>query len=234
MIKSFLILISLSNLLFSSQQIILVVAKEMNSTKAKLECYEDGKKIFGNINVNLGFNGLAWGIGEVAISDTTEKKPIKKEGDKRAPAGIFQLQKVFGYSQTSDTKMPYLYADKSLICVDDQQADAYNAIIHAQGDEKSFEYMRRDDNLYKYGVVVGHNKKAKKGYGSCIFLHIQRSPNAPTLGCTSMEERDIKKIVQWLDPHKHPLLIQVPKSAASRVLRHYPALQKSQLFKEKD
>lgn len=43
MIKTILILIFLQNLLFASQQIILVVAKDFNASRAKLSCYEDGK-----------------------------------------------------------------------------------------------------------------------------------------------------------------------------------------------
>ena len=232
MIKSFLILISFTNLLFSSQQIILVVANDMNSSQAKLQCFEDGHKKFDTINVNLGFNGLAWGLGVVDIPKTITPNLLKKEGDKRAPAGIFALTEAFGYSQSSDTKLPYLHATKSLICVDDVNAASYNKIIMKKGDEKSFEYMKRDDELYKYGVVVGHNMQAKKGYGSCIFLHIQRDEKSPTLGCTSMKESDIKRVVKWLDKEKNPILIQIPKQEAKEVLKRYPSLKTSSLLKE--
>jgi len=234
MIKSFLILISFVNLLFCSEQIILVVSDDMNSSTAKLECYEDGKKISDTIEVNLGFNGLAWGIGEIDIQDQQKQKIIKREGDKRAPAGIFRLTKTFGYSQIRDSKMPYLTATKSLICVDDPDAITYNKIINATGNEKSFEHIRRDDDLYKYGVVVGHNLEAKKGYGSCIFLHVQRDKNSPTMGCTSMQEKEIKKIVEWLDKEQHPVLIQIPKRSAKRVLELYPVLKSSKLLKEEN
>ena len=232
MIKSFLILISFTNLLFSAQQIILVVANDMNSSQAKLECFEDGHKLFDTINVNLGFNGLAWGLGAVEMPKKTAAGLMKKEGDKRAPAGIFSLTEAFGYSQRSDTKLPYLHATKSLICVDDVNAANYNKIVTVQGNEKSFEYMKRSDELYKYGVVVGHNMQAKRGYGSCIFLHIQRDEKSPTLGCTSMKESDIKKIVQWLDKDKNPILIQIPKQEAKEVLKRYPSLKASTLLKE--
>ena len=232
MIKSFLILLSFTNLLFGAQQIILVVANDMNNSQAKLECFENGHKKFDTIHVNLGFNGLAWGLGTVEIPKLTKPELIKKEGDKRAPAGIFSLTEAFGYAQKSDTKLPYLHATKSLICIDDVNAANYNKIVTAKGDEKSFEYMKRSDELYKYGVVVGHNMEAKKGYGSCIFLHIQRDEKSPTLGCTSMKESDIRKIVKWLDEKKNPLLIQIPKQEAKEVLKRYPSLKASSLLKE--
>ena len=59
MIKSFLILIISPILLFSAQQIILVVADDFSTSKAKLECYDDSKKVFST-DVNLGKNGLGW------------------------------------------------------------------------------------------------------------------------------------------------------------------------------
>ena len=234
MIKSFLIFISFTNLLFSSQQIILVVAKDMNSTSAKLQCYEDGKRVFNTLNVNLGANGLGWGLGKIDITDKRSANIIKKEGDKKAPAGIFALKSIFGYSQKSDFHMPYLYVSKSLICIDDPNSRYYNQIIKAKGDEKSFEYMRRDDELYKLGVTVGHNPNGVKGKGSCIFLHIERGENMPTVGCTSMKEKDIKKIASWLNQKSNPLLIQIPKSASKQVLELYPMLESSQLLKEED
>jgi len=234
MIKSFLIFLSFSNLLFCSQQIILVVADDMNSSTAKLACYENGKKVFPTTPVNLGFNGLGWGIGIVDIRDENSSQIIKKEGDKRAPAGLFSLSKTFGYSHIRDKKMPYLVATKSLICVDDTNSPYYNQIIEAKGDEKSFEYMRRDDDLYKYGVVVAHNRAAKKGYGSCIFLHVQRGVNKPTVGCTSMSEASIKKIVFWLNKDKNPILIQIPKKSTKKVLQLYPSLKNADLLKEKN
>ena len=219
-------------MLFGAQQIILVVAQDMNSSQARLECFEDGNKQCGAIHVNIGFNGLAWGLGTVDIPKKTAPDLVKKEGDKRAPAGIFSLTEAFGYSQKSNTKLPYLHATKSLICVDDVNAATYNKIVTRKGDEKSFEYMKRDDILYKYGVVVGHNVQAKRGYGSCIFLHIQRDEKSPTLGCTSMKESDLKRVLQWLDKDKNPILIQIPKQEAQEILKRYPSLKASKLLQE--
>ncbi len=210
MIKSFLISISFSTLLFSSQQILLVVADDFNSSRAKLSCFEGKKVICKDIEVNLGKNGLGWGIGIKSIPHK-KNEPIKYEGDKRSPAGIFKLTESFGYASHKQSKLPYLYANKNLICVDDSNSPFYNQIIEATGNEKSFEHMRRKDNQYKYGIVVAHNPQAKAQRGSCIFIHIQKAKKHPTVGCTSMQEHDLKKIIQWLDSKKNPILIQIPK-----------------------
>ena len=223
MIKSFLITLSFSTFLFSSQQILLVVADDFNSSKAMLSCLEDKKIVCKDISVNLGKNGLGWGIGIQNIPHT-KGEPLKFEGDKRAPAGIFKLTDTFGYEQKIDTALPYLYADKNLICVDDSNSPFYNQIIEANGNEKSFEHMKRDDDQYHYGIVIAHNPYAVQKRGSCIFMHIQRSTNHPTVGCTSMKKKDLIKIIKWLDKYKNPILIQVPKKYLQDIKRLYPQI----------
>ncbi len=230
MIKSFLILLIISIHLFSSEQIILVVSDNMSTSKAKLECYEDGKKVFDTIDVNLGKNGLGWGIGEYNFP-LKKGEVLKYEGDKKAPAGIFKLSDIFGYAKNGNYKMPYLFASEDLICVDDTHSPFYNQIIQAHGDEKSFEHMKRDDNQYTIGVVVKHNPKAQNKRGSCIFLHIEKFQGAGTAGCTSMKYNDLKKIVNWLDKKKKPLLIQIPKERAGKVIELFPQLKESKLLK---
>jgi len=223
MIKSFLITLSFSTLLFSSQQILFVVADDFNASHAKLSCFEDKKQFCKDIEVNLGKNGLGWGIGFKNI-DHAFNEPIKHEGDKKAPAGIFQLTDSFGYSPHKLSKLPYFYADKDLICVDDSSSPFYNQIIEANGDEKSFEHIRRKDKQYKNGIVVAHNPYAVINRGSCIFLHIQKTDHHPTVGCTSMREEDLQKIIRWLDKNKNPILIQIPKKYIQEVQELYPVL----------
>jgi len=230
MIKSFLITLSFSTLLFASEQIVLVVADDFNASHAKLACYEGKKQICKGIDVNLGKNGLGWGIGIKNIPHA-EDEPIKHEGDKKAPAGIFRLSDAFGYDYKANTKLPYLHTDEKTICVDDSASPFYNQIIEAHGDERSFEHMRREDELYKIGIVVAHNPHARAQRGSCIFLHIQRGNNIPTVGCTSMKENDLKKIVAWLNKKKNPILIQIPKKYANEIKKVYPALKNSKLLK---
>ncbi len=229
MIKSFLILTIFSILLSASQQIILVVANNMHTSQAKLECFEGSKKMFGTMPVNLGKNGLGWATRSHALAQSTQDA-LKYEGDKKAPAGIFPLSNIFGYASKSNYGLPYLYATKKLICVDDTHSNFYNQIIMAHGDEKSYEFMQRDDGQYKLGIVVDYNKKAIKGRGSCIFMHIQRAPNSATVGCTSMSEVNIQKIAKWLNKNKNPILIQIPKKSAKEVLKLYPQLKNSNLL----
>lgn len=222
MLKSFLIIINLHIFTFASQ-IILVVAQNSDTSKAKLQCYEDNKKIGNVVDVNLGKNGLGLGLYDISIDLKT--KVDKQEGDKRAPLGVFKLTSVFGYNKIQKTKMPYIHATKDLICVDDSSSIHYNKIIKMPSVKpKSFEYMRRDDEQYKLGIVVEHNKEQIKNAGSCIFMHVQKDIDAPTAGCTSMKYEDLKNIVEWLDLKKNPILIQVDKKNIQKVKEVYPDL----------
>ena len=225
MIKTFLISTIFPIFLFASQQIVLVVTDDFNTSHASLELIEH-KKVLYSTTVNIGRNGLGWGIGEIKFPHKSNE-PLKQEGDGKAPAGVFKLTNIFGYGYSSHFKLPYLHASKKLICVDDSNANFYNSIIEMQKKPKSFEYMRRDDMQYKYGVTVAHNPLAKKGRGSCIFLHIQKSVGSGTAGCTSMSEHDLLKIINWLDKSKNPLLIQMPKGKKELILQHYPELKVS-------
>ena len=224
MLKTFLIIINLQIFLYAANQIILVVSERESSNKAVLRCFEGNKEVFNDIDVNLGKNGLAWGISDFSLPHK-KNEPIKQEGDKKAPMGIFKLSSVFGYAPKFKTKMPYIQATKNLICIDDSHHKQYNKIIAMpKAKPQSFEYMKRKDNQYKLGIVVEHNAEQKPLGGSCIFLHIQKHKDAPTAGCTSMRYEDMKKIVSWLDEKKNPLLIQVTKKYLREVQRVYPEL----------
>jgi L,D-peptidoglycan transpeptidase YkuD (ErfK/YbiS/YcfS/YnhG family) len=226
MIKTFLIILSFQILLFSSEQIILVVAEDMNATHASLQCYEDGKPHLSTLRVNLGTKGLAWGIGLKKLHPK-ELHAMKQEGDKKAPAGIFALTHLFGYEQTQNYKLPFLLATKELYCVDDTASKYYNKIINKPTQElNSFEIMKRDDMQYKLGIVVGHNPNGIAPFGSCIFMHVAKAKGATTAGCTSMEYEKLQEIASWLDAKKRPILIQIPKSSLEEVYLLYPELQR--------
>jgi L,D-peptidoglycan transpeptidase YkuD (ErfK/YbiS/YcfS/YnhG family) len=200
----------------STRQLLVVLADDFNSSSAQLQLFELKNTHFvkkGNpIAVNLGRNGLGWGIGKTKIGHMPDE-PVKKEGDGRAPAGIFTLGSAFGYFETLSTRLPYKHASKDLICVDDSRSQYYNQIVRISPlvQTGSFEWMKRDDTLYMVGIIVNHNERALAGRGSCIFLHVEKKRFSPTSGCTSMAYHDLKELLGWLDPAKEPLLIQIPK-----------------------
>lgn len=151
---------------------------------------------FEPIDAVIGRNGFAL-AGE------------KREGDGRTPSGIYPLKMTFGYDESIGTKMPYRQTLADDIWVDDPNADDYNQWVKkTETRAASYEKMRRDDNLYKYGIVIEYNTSPIiKGYGSAIFLHIWKGKGLPTAGCVTVSEEDIIKIMGWLDPAASPLII---------------------------
>lgn len=229
MFKLFSLIVLLSTILRANEQIILVISDDFNATTAQLYTYEKKSKhyhrVFVPFSVNLGRNGLGWGEG-IQNLQHQENEPQKREGDGRAPSGIFMLGNAFGYEPTSSTKLHYTHADTELICVDDVTNKHYNRVLHVKDKTaiKSYEIMQRKDNLYEIGVMVAHNEKNIPSYGSCIFLHVEKYSGAPTAGCTSMSKEKLSQLIQWLDYDKKPILIQIPALYYNEVLKLYPEL----------
>ena len=216
--------------LCASEQIILVSADDFNASTAQLQRYELDtgayRKVGPEVTVNIGRNGLGWGAGG-NVPPHRDNEPVKREGDGRAPAGMFPLQSVFGYAISADTAMPYMQAAADLICVDDSDSPHYNTITPVTGDVviSSFEWMKREDDLYALGVTVAHNPQRIPQNGSCIFLHVQKGVASPTAGCTSMTKEELETVVRWLDPAKKPQLVQIPKAYCSEISNRYPGIE---------
>ncbi len=206
-----------------TKQLLVVTTKNWSVPTGILQRYEreGGKwhKVGKVIDIELGRNGLGWGIGLHDLPD--DAKIIKKEGDGKAPAGIFKLEQAFGYAPFN-IKYPYEVYKETDHCVDDVNSKYYNKIVDStkiNRDYKSHERMKFPKNYYKYGIVVDHNgitegSKSKKGAGSCIFIHIK---SVPTAGCTVMTESEIKEVLHWLDPKKNPLLVQGTEGTVKRL-----------------
>ncbi len=223
MLKSFLILVILHSLAVASEQLLVILAKDHTSTRGKLYAFEDNKEAFASFIVELGSGGLGGGVGLDSLLANAGAQ--KSEGDGKAPIGLFDLSAIFGYEASFRSKMPYIYALADLLCIDDVASPNYNKILKYSGEELgSFELMRRDDHQYRLGVVVDHNKEGLKGRGSCIFLHIKKSENSPTAGCSAMSYEQMRQVVLWLDKTKNPKLLQISTDEIELAKKLYPNL----------
>lgn len=207
-----------------SLQCVVVLTEKWESTNGVMRSFErsgageNWRGLGTTIPVVVGKKGL--GIGQGVVSLKMEGAPIKKEGDEKAPVGIFRLSSAFGYAPARSArwvKLPYLTLTKSIEGVDDPSSRYYNKLVDRSQvrkvDWRSSEQMRRDNALYyKWGVVVDHNAAAIPGAGSCIFLHIWEGPSVPTSGCTAMAEKDLISLLHWLAPHQRPVLVQMPRA----------------------
>jgi L,D-peptidoglycan transpeptidase YkuD (ErfK/YbiS/YcfS/YnhG family) len=169
-----------------------------NSIQVKIELFEKNNNwIKKDILINgvLGLKGFA---------------PInkKREGDYKTPVGIYSLGLAFGYEKNVITKLEYRQLTDDDYWVDDPNAPNYNQWVIGKPNVKSFEKMKRNDNLYKYGIVVNYNMNPViKWKGSAVFFHLWRGPNLGTGGCIGLSEKDILIILKWLDREKKPLVI---------------------------
>lgn len=179
------------------------------------------------IPIVVGKTGLAWGRGTADVSRfSAPSDPQKKEGDGKAPAGIFRLSRAFGYASSTQPgwKMPYIALTPTVECVDDTSSKFYNQVLDRNTvtpDWNSSEHMRREDDLYRWGVIVDHNTPPAPGAGSCIFLHIAHPDGSGTVGCTAMPQSDIEELLGWLDPTREPLLVQMPKAQYDAVKKRW-------------
>ena len=133
----------------------------------------------------------------------------KREGDGRAPTGLFVLESAFGYAASINSSMPYQQATENDLWVDDVLSPDYNTWVkRGQTSATSFEVMKLADNRYRHGLVTGYNRNPIiKGYGSGIFVHTWLEDGYTTSGCVAFDEAELVKILAWLDPAQQPQVL---------------------------
>jgi zinc D-Ala-D-Ala dipeptidase len=214
-----------------SGQLLVVTSKDWSDLHGVAQRYEQRGRGFRKVGaafaVVVGKTGMGWGRGvnPPAPSDG----PVKREGDGKAPAGMFLLGTAFGYEPGAVTHLAYLPLTPGIECVDDAASSHYNQLLDGSAmhrDWHSSEQMRRNDELYHYGIFVEHNTPPVANAGSCIFLHIWEGPDEGTVGCTAMDPNTMQLLLRWFDADKKPLLIQLPQAQYQRLQNswHLPAL----------
>ena len=117
----------------------------------------------------------------------------KKEGDKKTPKGIFQIENL--YYRKDRLKKPRTnlkcieIKDNMGWCNDIHYPKKYNKLITI--DKKSrHEKLKRKDYKYNLLIPIKYNFKSPFiNQGSCIFLHLTKDYK-PTAGCVALKEKD--------------------------------------------
>ena len=220
--------VSTAALLKSAGQMVLVTTPAWSTVRGTLSAFErgadgtwqpahlSGVAASTPVPIVVGQNGTAWDAALVP----PVAGPVKVEGDGKSPAGVFALGSAFGMAAATEAawlKLPYLELTPSLECVDDPASGHYNELLARESvdvDWKSSEKMRATGPAYQWGIVVQHNTRpAVPGRGSCVFLHVGGDGGKGTAGCTAMAEPSLKAVMQWLDPQRAPVLVQLPLDA---------------------
>jgi L,D-peptidoglycan transpeptidase YkuD (ErfK/YbiS/YcfS/YnhG family) len=222
----------------TSRQLVMVIADSWTGIPARLCCFErtttGWTRQMRPFPVVVGNRGLAWDAEQEKLA---AEGPRKCEGDGKAPAGAFRLLYAMGHAATPPDSVvfPYEQIHQDMHCVDDGASADYNRIVRASTPSEkrwqSSEHLSTMSREYRWLIVIDHNKQSPKpGAGSCIFLHIWRSPDKGTAGCTAMAERDLLALLGWLRSEKNPLLVQLPRAEYGKVWKSWGLPPPEQLY----
>jgi L,D-peptidoglycan transpeptidase YkuD (ErfK/YbiS/YcfS/YnhG family) len=192
-----------------TSQVILVSTECSHDVQADLNLCEKKNNTWISIKqfpAVVGKNGIA-------------AKDVKIEGDMMTPSGVYPIGTAFGYHPLAKSQIPGLKMDYRYISptkdinhksidkfVDDVASFEYNSWVVGSTTANSFEEMRRQDDLYEYGLVLNYNMPATPGKGSSIFMHIWRSAEKGTAGCVALAKPNLIQIMRWLDKDKKPMI----------------------------
>ncbi|MCH9830949.1 MAG: L,D-transpeptidase family protein [Actinomycetia bacterium] len=206
-----------------SKQVILVTAKSWNSTSGTVQVFEKKNKVWSltqkAVKTNLGYGGLVPGSK-------------RKQGTGKTPTGTYAITWAFGIKDDPGTKLKYTKVDKNdawtynprfpstynvFQTVNKSWSGYGNYVERLASYKKQYNYVAvMDFNLPKGKITQGVNgvnrtdAPANTSRGGGIFLHV--SNGTKTAGCIAVPEKYMKKILNWLDPKKNPVIvIQVKK-----------------------
>lgn len=202
----------------SCRQVVVATADSWDANRGLLRRFEKSGKhwiaVGKAVPVLFGRKGLAWGLG---VSGQGEPGRIKIEKDKRAPAGIFKLGKIYTHQATlpDGADYPYRTVTKWDAWVDDPSLPEYNrhVVVDPSSPPEWFprQRMRHNDSAYEYLVEIRHNSDPPiAGRGSAIFFHIRRGPDRPSAGCTTMSRDDLVEMIRWLRAASNPHYVLLP------------------------
>lgn len=189
-----------------AKQVLTVIGEKNTSTSAAIRAYE----------IKYG----EWRRVLIKMSGVVGKKGFtnqKTEGDGRTPIGMYAFGTAFGKTKKLDSiTWPYKKTTKNDFWVDDPSSKDYNKWVHYRGNPdkewKSYEVMNHP--LYRYGAVISYNMDPViKGKGSAIFLHVWRGRGTSTAGCAATTEKNVVRILSWLDPAQNPQIVLSSKTS---------------------
>lgn len=206
----------------NTSQAIVGVANDWDSSHVTLHLYEKDERGAWKLVAQpwqgrLGAAGLAWGRG---LHPVPAGAKMKKEGDRRAPAGVFTIGEAWGYAAKSSYH-PYLrYSQITTrdLWVEDVSSPKYNQHILLDHEPRTAwekkQQMRQGDEAHSLKLFINHNAGPQivPGGGSSIFFHIWRGGGSKaTFGCTTMAPAQLQNMLKWLNPQRNPVYVLLPK-----------------------
>ncbi len=205
--------------LAEAKRLVLVTTTTMNTAAATMRLYqrnsasEPWRAQRAAEPAVVGTRGLAWSRFFAAMARRDE--PIKVDGDKRAPAGVYRIGRSFGTAASS--RPDYLRITPDTICVDDPSSSAYNTIASRArlGRKVHAENMSQSPRSYRNGLLVDYPTDAKHKAGSCIFIHVWGPSHSGTAGCLAMPEPRVEALQDFSEAGA--VLAIFPRGALDRL-----------------
>ena len=184
--------------LADARRLVLVTAKAMNEPAAEMQLYERAspaepwRALGPSEPVTVGRGGVGWSHFFRRYARAGE--PIKVEGDKRAPAGFYRIGRSFGTVPSS--RPGHIGVTDDTVCVYEPSSPHYNRIVSRRvaGPDVRVENMSRMLPMYRRGLVVDYPTNGRAQAGSCIFIHVWRTPTTGTAGCVAMPEPRVEAL----------------------------------------
>jgi L,D-peptidoglycan transpeptidase YkuD (ErfK/YbiS/YcfS/YnhG family) len=153
----------------------------MDSVAATMRLYERAspaerwRALGSSEPANIGKGGMGWSQFYLRLARRGE--PVKVEGDKRAPAGIFPIGRSFGI--LASNRPDYLHITADTICVNDPSSPAYNTIASRArlGPAVRAEHMSRVLPMYRRGLRP--TRGAGPARASSFMSGVRRPPGPP-------------------------------------------------------
>jgi len=182
-----------------SRQLLIAQNKSSEATTGLLYSY-----VLSEQGWEVGQKTLIVNFGKTGIAAPGQKR----EGDGRTPAGAFAIGSAFGYQTDLETNLPFITLNENHFWDSESSSPTYNQLLEERPAGNNYEVMRRQDHLYEYGLVICYNMEpAIPNHGSAIFIHVERRPGSPTLGCISMAREPLRQLIEWLEPEKQPFIV---------------------------
>jgi len=205
--------------LAAATRLVLVTADTMNVTAATLQTFERGSTAESWRAVTepepavIGRGGMGWSYFYRALARKGE--PMKIEGDKLAPAGVYAIGRTFG--MVPSQRAGYIHVKPDTVCVDDPASRAYNTITTRASiaPNTRIENMGRVLPMYRRGIVIDYPTNARAQAGSCIFIHIWKSPVTGTAGCVALPEPRVEALQDFTE--KDAAIAIMPRFALDRL-----------------
>ena len=213
-------------------QVILGLADDWDSSRITLQRFEreaDGgwRAVSEKIPARIGQSGLAWGRG---LHPPTPGGANKKEGDWKAPAGVFTIGEAYGYAANIEKRgnLPYNQIKPGDLWVEDPSSPHYNQLVvldrPANSKWERQQQMHLNDAAHSLKLFIAHNAipDIEPGAGSAIFFHIWRANGeVPSAGCTAMSGAELKKLIAWVNPDLEPLYVLLPLTVYEQVKKEW-------------